>query len=399
MVEPEPHARSTAVVGQPGWALQGAEEERAVRLHHDALVVDSLGQVNPGVYSADAKQRSAEMLENGAKIEEVASEIAALTNRALRLGQLPQFWQAWRRSGVTVSSVTMGGIQVSSEGPDGIAAALADIATVQSLIDTGAGFIKVLNCADAERAKVENRVGLILNFQNSTAHIGADFELLEAFYNLGVRVIQLTYNSRNAVGDGCTELEPAGLSRRGVDLVGRLNEIGILVDLSHCSEPTALEAVDIAHRPVALTHTFSNALRAHDRGKSDTVIRAVAERGGYVGVCAVPFFVNAGSRASLDDWRRHFNHIVDVAGTENVGVGSDWGHVVPPDLVAVINEHMRVNWRPEHSVDVAATIDGYESWERWPNFTRCLVADGYTDAEIKAFLGGNFLQVFEAATR
>ena len=170
------------------------------------------------------------------------------------------------------------------------------------------------------------------------------------------------------------------------------------MDLSHCSEPTTLDAIEASEVPVAVTHAFCSSVFDHDRGKSDEVIRLLGERHGYFGVLCVPFFITDDPSPTLDHFIAHLEHVVGLIGPERVGIGTDWGVELPPSLVGAMNEEMRrFGFRAEHRVDWGATLGGYERWQRWPNITRALVDRGYSDEEIVGFLGGNFLRVFEQA--
>ena len=212
-----------------------------------------------------------------------------------------------------------------------------------------------------------------------------------------MRVIQLTYNSRNLLGDGCTERVQTGLSRFGVDAVKRMNEVGVLVDTGHCSDATTLDAIEVSERPVAVTHAFSRVVSDHDRGKGDEVIRAIGQSGGYFGVVLVPFFITDDPNATLDHWLAQIDRVVELAGAGHVGIGTDWGEELPKQLMDMLNEEMRLagfGFREEHRVDWAATVDGYRSWREWPNLTAALLEHGYSDGEVRGFLGANFLRLF-----
>ncbi|HAZ32021.1 MAG TPA: dipeptidase, partial [Dehalococcoidia bacterium] len=246
---------------------------------------------------------------------------------------------------------------------------------------------------DIEQAKEEGRRAVILNFQNTT-HMGTDLDKLGFFYDLGVRIIQLTYNMRNFVGDGCTERTDCGLSNFGIQVVKRMNELGILVDLSHCGHKTTMDAIEISIRPVAFTHAFCRKLRQHDRGKTDEELKALAEKGGYCGIVVVPFFL-AKESPSLDHFLDHLEHAIELMGIDKVGVGTDWGVVYPEPLRARLNEEVkRIGFREEHNVDWGAVTEGFNDWRDWPNITYGLVSRGYSDEEIKGILGGNFLNIF-----
>lgn len=374
--------------------IEADAEERALRLHRESLVVDSLGQISPGIRSEQTEQLIEELIERGLPLSGIADQVSRKTFARLADGQLPEFWEAWGQCGVTVSSVTMAGLEkVASRFEN----AVQDIADLQRVFDAEPRLRKILTAQDAHEAKRDGGVGLIINFQN-TSHFGDSLRRLEVFYNLGVRVIQLTYNSRNLVGDGCTERNPSGLSGYGLEVVARMNELGILVDVSHCSRPTTLDAAEASTAPIAITHSFSRTVHEHDRGKFDEELRAVAESGGYIGVCAVPFFITADPEPTLDHWADHIDYICELVGPAHVGIGSDWGQVTSPKLAALVNEQMKtVGFRAEHGVEINAATAGYETYQQWPNFTRTLVARGYSDDEIRGFLGENFLRVFAAA--
>lgn len=357
--------------------------------------MDTLSQLGPSIYPAETVRAIEEMVARGANASAVIVSLWDAALAALVRGELPDFWAGWDEAGVDAVNVTLGAF---GDPPFTFDNAIRDLGLFTRLFDARSDrLVKVLSSRDLEAAAREDKRSVILNFQNTT-HIGDDIDNLELFYNLGVRVMMLTYNSRNLVGDGCTERVQSGLSSFGVQVVARMNELGILVDLSHCGEATTLDAIEVSERPVAITHAFARSVSEHDRGKSDEVITAVGEGDGYFGVCVVPFFMTDAPRATLDHWLAHVDRAAELAGAEHVGIGTDWGEDLPRQLVDLLNGEMgSFGFRPEHRVDWAATVDGYERWEEWPNLTRALVAHGYSDDEIKGFLGANFLRVFGAA--
>jgi len=275
--------------------------------------------------------------------------------------------------------------------------ALMDIALWMRKFDSLDWLVKATSLKDIAQAKKEGKRAVILNFQNTT-HIGTDLDKLDFFYNLGVRVIQLTYNMRNFVGDGCTERTDARLSNFGVQVVKRMNELGILVDLSHCGHKTTMDAIEISTRPVAFTHAFCRELNEHDRGKTNEELKALAENNGYCGIVVVPFFL-AEESPSLNHFLAHLEHAIEIMGIDKVGIGTDWGAVYPEPLRIRLNEESkRIGFRKEHNVDWGATVEGFKDWKDWPNITYGLVSRGYSDNEIKGILGGNFLRIFEEVT-
>lgn len=256
---------------------------------------------------------------------------------------------------------------------------------------------KATSLADIDRAAARGTIGLVYYTQNGTP-IQDDAERLGSLYDLGVRLVQLTYNTRNLLGDGCLERTNAGLSRFGIEVVKRMNAMGMLVDVSHCGEATTLDGIRFSGKPVAITHAGCKAVFDHPRNKTDEALRALADRGGVIGIYQINPYLGPKERNSLDDYLRHMDHAVHVAGVEHVGIGSDREHRTIPDTEEekqkLIEELSRL--RPV----TAATF-------RWPFFIAELnhprrmetIADalarrGRGSAEIDKVLGGNWYRLF-----
>ncbi|OGU06381.1 MAG: hypothetical protein A2W29_10745, partial [Gemmatimonadetes bacterium RBG_16_66_8] len=258
-------------------------------------------------------------------------------------------------------------------------------------------FLRATSVADVDRAAARGLLGLIYYTQNATP-LQDDIERLQALYDLGVRIVQLTYNTRNLLGDGCLERTNAGLSRFGLEVVERMNAMRMLVDLSHCGDATTLDGITLSKAPVAITHAGCKGVFDHPRNKTDEALRALAERGGVVGMYQINPYLGAKERNTLDDYLRHVDHAINVAGIDHVGIGSDREHRTIPDTEEerqkLIEELSRL--RPV----TAATF-------RWPFFISELnhprrmetIADGLTkrgrtSAEIDRILGGNWYRLF-----
>ena len=182
---------------------------------------------------------------------------------------------------------------------------------------------RIRTVVDIAAAKQAGRTGLIYGFQDGVT-FETDLSRLEDLYRLGLRIVQPTYNRRNLLGDGCLEPANAGLSRAGVEAVAKMNEIGILVDLSHCGRQTALDAIKASTKPVAFTHTGSAAQNDHPRNRTDAELRAVAEKGGVSGIYFMPF-LSEGRQPAAADVIRHLEHMIQVAGEDHVSIGTDGG--------------------------------------------------------------------------
>jgi len=206
----------------------------------------------------------------------------------------------------------------------------------------------------------------------------------------------LTFNSRNYLGDGCTERTDTGLSYLGIEVVERLNDIGILVDLSHCGIQTSLDAIKFSKDPVLFNHTGARALNPRSpRLKTDEQLRAIAEKGGLVGISAIPNQLSSEPEQGIEDVLNHMDHVAKLVGIDHVAIGLD---NVFGDQVA----HHR-EWAASKSVDfrksamnlVADFMYGIESPLEWRNIVRGLVSRGYTDEEIEKIIGGNALRIIE----
>jgi membrane dipeptidase len=370
--------------------LTAQQETRAATLHRDALIIDTLSG-EPTVFSPAMLARLEALVARQAPTEAIYAEMERMATDALVRGELPEYWEWWDASGVDVISTTVGPF---GRIPFSYEAALDGLARLTRKFDGVDRLVKVTRAEQVERVKKAGQCGLILNFQNTT-HFGLDLDILDQFYDMGVRIIQLTYNSRNFVGDGCTERSDGGLSHFGLRVIHRMNERGTLIDLSHCGLRTTLEGIRASNRPVAVTHSFSREISPHDRGKTDEIMRALAERDGYFGVLIVPFFITPEPQARLEHFLAHVDRAVEMVGIDRVGIGTDWGAVFPKPLEALLDAEMvRFGFRPEHRTSWGARVEGFQSWRDWPNITRALVWRGYSDAEITKLLGANFLRLF-----
>jgi len=286
------------------------------------------------------------------------------------------------------------------------AQAVADIAFWEAQIDANPGVLaRVRSVADLDAARQAGRTGLLYAFQDAVA-FETDLARLETFHRLGVRVVQPTYNRRNLLGDGCLEPSNAGLSRDGVQAIERMNELGILVDLSHCGRQTAGDAIRASKQPVAFTHTGCAALADHPRNRTDAELRAVAGRGGVCGVYFMPY-LDVGRQANSQLVIRHLEHMLDVAGEDHVSLGTDGG-VSAEQVDDAYRARFAEITRMRQEAGIAApgeTETGYvfasdlNTPRRFETLATLLSARGHGDARIEKILGGNLRRVFAATWR
>ena len=232
-------------------------------------------------------------------------------------------------SGTNAVRITLG--NPTLHGPEAFDEAINEIAAYERHIDTHQDyFLKATRVADIDKAKKEGRLALMYLFQNSIP-IRDELGKLDFFNNLGVRSIQLTYNTRNLVGDGCMERTNSGLSEFGLKVVDRMNSLGMLIDLSHASMTTMTEAVKFSKKPVIISHSGCKAVYNHPRNTTDENLRALAEKGGVIGIYQINPFLGPKDRNNIEDYLNHIDHAVKVAGIDHVGIGSDREHRVIPD--------------------------------------------------------------------
>jgi membrane dipeptidase len=260
-------------------------------------------------------------------------------------------------------------------------------------------FLLVEKADDIKRAKQQGKLGLIIGFQDSVM-LDIDLDRVDEFHKLGVRVIQLTYNVANLVGDGCLETRNAGLTNFGREVVKRMNALGVALDLSHCGDRTTAEAIELSSRPPLITHTGCRAVYRHPRNKEDRELRAAASRGGVIGIYMMPYLGGTGY-ATEALFIEHIEHALKVCGEDHVGIGTDQ-HTVP---VVETPQYLRslrdvIEWRKKNRV--AAPDDERPLYIKELNHPRrfetvalAMAHRGHSARVIEKVLGANFLRAFQ----
>jgi membrane dipeptidase len=383
---------ATAIKEQFGvydFGLTDEQEERARRLHADSLVCDMLFQ-GPCGYRSFTPEMDAELEEeykkHGSDLQYVFSAMGKTTKAALR-DECPDFELCWDESGLAGANrqapVTFNEKTAAGWG----------VTTAQ--FDRFPWLIKAQRADDIRRARRDGKHAGYVTNQN-LGDMGSNLEILDAVYDMGMRMIQLTYNTMNGVGAGCTERTDAGVSNFGVKAIERMNALGIIVDTGHCGHQTTLDACSISAKPVVASHTSAAALYRVDRAKSDEELRALAASGGVIGVYAVPFFLAAGEDVTIEAMLDHIDYIATLVGWQHVGIGTDWPLSGSKEAVRRLDiGAAEIGFREEHNLDSTTNLIGFDDYRDFPNITRGLVKRGYDDEQIGGILGGNFVRVFE----
>ena len=252
--------------------------------------------------------------------------------------------------------------------------------------------MRVDSVADLERVKSSGKVGVLIGVQNSEHFQSVDD--VNFFHGLGQRVSQLTYNTRNLIGNGSTERRDDGLSDFGVSIVERMNKVGMAVDVSHCGDRTTLDAFEVSKKPVLITHSNCRALvPGHPRVKTDEAIKKMAISGGVMGITGVRMFVKAEEPTTIEHVLDHFDHVAKLVGAEHVGIGSDMDLDGYDDLPAEENKRLRASYKDSYGFREKIDIEGLDHPKRVFDLTEGLIRRKYNDQQIELILGGNFKRV------
>lgn len=260
-------------------------------------------------------------------------------------------------------------------------------------------YMIALEAKDFERAKRQGKFAVMMNFQNATMLEG-DADNVDALHALGMRAFQLTYNSRNLLGDGCTERTNAGLSDFGVEVVERMNKAGVLIDLSHCGRQTTFDGIALSQKPVAVTHSMVEKFRpGHPRAKTDDQLRALVDKGGVFGVAALGYFLGSdpGGETTIETYADHIEHAIDVAGIEHVALSTDF------PVRGIASWATKDEWyeprlesfKPSYDVKWPPYIPALDTPDRFRNLIAVLDRRGWKSRDLERLLGKNWLRLFK----
>lgn len=296
----------------------------------------------------------------------------------------------YRSSGITAFHNSIG-----TGGPQAVEETLSFMAAWQGFAGRNSQvFSLVGTAADLDRAKAERKVAVIMGVQNAEHfRTAAD---VKTFYQLGQRCSQLTYNSQNLIGSGSTERVDGGISDFGVEIIKAMNEVGMLIDVSHSGDRTTLEAIELSPKPIAITHSNCRALLDHPRLKTDEAIRKLAEKGGVMGITGVRMFVRDKEPTTLEHIIDHIDHVAKLVGIEHVGIGSDSDlngyDDMPPDQLKMLRGSYKASYGFRDKLD----IEGFDHPKKTFDLTEALFRRGYSEQNITAVLGGNFRRLLGA---
>lgn len=300
-----------------------------------------------------------------------------------------------KASGLTAAKLTIGG-----SGGETRAQTAASIADIDKAVALNPDlYLKVASVADFARARASGRLGIIYSFE-AAEMLEGDLAAIDQFRAAGVLVMGLSYNRTTPFASGTMSSPPTGLTDLGRRAVKRMNAKGVTIDVSHSDEPSSLGAIAASSKPVLITHAGCAAVHAHPRNKSDRLMKALAERGGVMGIYELSYLTTAPAQPSLDVYFAHLAHALKVCGEDHVGIGSDallWPFDTSPESMAEWNKSLE----ERKAAGVAAPGEGPPPFVTGLNRAdRCaVIADelrrrGYSGRVVDKVLGGNFQRVF-----
>ena len=366
--------RRTVLGGMGAAALAGpalAKKAATPSWYRQAIIIDGLGGLGDP-YAPQEQLRMSDRAWN----ETVETGVTVVRDTVFPVGNLADDWGEYKKA-ITNS------LNFLNANPDRL--------------------LLVRSAADILTAKREKKLAWVLGTQDS-AMVGPELDRLAEMKKDGIMTVQLTYNNGNLAGDGSLEPRNGGLTKLGKATIERIEAEKLLLDLAHGGAKTMAEAAAFAKRPLVISHTGARALTDHPRNTADETIKAVADKGGVVGVYFMPYLVPS-QHPTAADVIAHVEHIAKVAGEDHVGIGTDNGPL-PTVLDAATraklddNQRMRIKMgiaAPGEAVGFYPLVDDYNSIDRYSRFAGDLQKRGWSEARLTKLMGGNFLRVYREA--
>lgn len=380
------------------FGLSEAQEARAARLHRESIVVDLLSQHAGGnIFAhfspelrADFNARTAHAVAESATGTEVLADVVYWPYEMSRLGKSDLIRDWLKTSGLTCGTYDIG----VHDGSD-------PLWNTWERVNAKYAHLPWLRyVTTAKEIREAKRQGVIAYYAHCQPESPAprNLKAFDVAYAKGLRSFMLTYNRMDHIGVGCTERVDAGLSMFGLEVVKHCNDIGMIVDVSHCGHLTTMDACRHSAKPVNANHTAARGLYDHARGKSDEALRAIAATGGVIGVVAVPFFLSDDESVTIEAMLDHMDYIANLVGSEHVAIGTDWPLQAPDEVLEAVlgGGGHRLGFRKKDGLALTRRLVGFDDCRDLPNITRGLVKRGYDDEQIRGILGENALRVFAA---
>lgn len=376
--------------------------EHGLALHADSLVFDSYGFSPRAAIDGEAIKAAVLTGASDAELEDLREDMS-MTRCITSAEEQREYLEAWRASGVTCIFQNAG---QECQDPMRLIKRLARFTYTTDMLREHVSKAVVPEDIEAVKAAGKHCLYMTGNGVPLTQDwntIPDELRYLKIFYQLGIRMMHLTYQRRNMIGDGCGETSNAGLSDFGKAVVAEMNRVGVIVDCAHSGWQTSLEAAQLSGRPMVASHTVAGALYAHIRSKPDDVIKAIADTDGLVGICCISRFLRG--KGDLNALLDHIDYVAKKFGVDHVAIGTDISYTssysAAENKKAAVGglrrqrEAFRSLW-PKDDFIPTEEADLSLAWTNWPLYTVGLVQRGYSDEDIRKILGGNVMRVARA---
>jgi membrane dipeptidase len=374
-----------------------AQLQRGLELHRNSLVFDAYGFAPRAAIDGDALAQAEADGASDAELDGLREEMTMI-RPAFVAREREEFLNAMTVAGVDCIFQNAG---EESSDPLVLMKRLAHFTYLGDMMR--GGLVRAALPDDIEAARAAGRHCLYLTgngvpLAGRSTDAQADLGFVRVFFQLGIRMMHVTYNRRNLLGDGCAEPANGGLSDFGRAAIREMNRLGVIIDVAHSGWRTSLEAARASTRPMVASHTTCAGLHSHIRAKPDEVIRAICDTGGLIGICCIPdFLAGGGDIARLAD---HIEYAAKRFGVDHVAIGTDSAH--QSRFAAAENAKVKSRGRrrtrfaalwPEGALGGQWPRARTLAWTNWPLFTVAMVQRGFTDDQIQKILGGNILRV------
>jgi membrane dipeptidase len=376
--------------------------EHGLELHRQSLVFDGYGFSPRCAIDGERMKKAIEAQASDIELQDLREDMG-MTHCVANQAERKEFEQAWEAAGVSCIFQNAG-----EEGQDPMRL-VKRLAHFTYLTDMMKDFIiKAATPDEIEAAWKAGKRSLYLTgngipITQAWVSVPDELRYIRVFFELGIRMMHITYNRRNMIGDGCAEPANGGLSDFGRAAVKELNRIGVIADVAHSGWQTSLETAQASEQPMVASHTTCKSLHEHIRSKPDAVIKAIADTGGYVGICCIPSFLNAKHNGNISDMLNHIDYVKKKFGIDHVTIGTDVAYTSrnspAENKKAGPAPRSSKPWRslwPEGSLGSNPQASQTMAWTNWPLFTVGMVQRGYSDEDIQKVLGGNVMRVSRA---
>lgn len=384
-----------------------AQLEHGLELHRNSLVFDTYGFMPRAAVDGAAIARAINENASALELSDMREDMS-MSRMAENEKERKEFENAWLASGVTCI------FQNAAYSCNAVEKLIKRVAHFTYTTDKMRPFLcKAITPDDIIQAKKENRQVLYFTgngvpLPQEWITVEEELRYIKVFFELGTRMLHLTYNRRNVIGDGCGEPSDGGLSDFGRTVVKEMNRVGIIVDVAHSGWQTSLDAAKISEKPMVASHSCVASLNRVVRSKTDEIIKAIADGGGYIGICCIPRYL--GGTGDIRAMMKHIDYVAKKFGPDHVGIGTDIAYksqysaeedaktkALATRPAPATRTRFAALWPEEPKFETTPEMVQSIAWTNWPLFTVGMVQMGYSDDDIQKILGGNAIRVAKAA--